>query len=192
MPLLQILLTSTRPGRSGDAVARWFEPVARAHGAFEVEYVDLAEVNLPLFDEPRHPRLQQYEHAHTRRWSETVLRADAFVIVTPEYNYSAPPALVNALDFLANEWAYTPVGFVSYGGVSGGLRAVQSAKPILTTLKMMPIPETVALPMFNEHLDQATHTFHPPEGQAKAAHAMLDELKRWTDALAPLRATKRA
>src|SRR5690349_114928 len=124
MPHLQIVVASTREQRKGPQVAAWFEGEARAHGGFEIELVDLAAVALPLFDEPRHPRLRQYEHEHTRRWSASVERADAFVFVTPEYNYGAPPSLLNALDYLIQEWAYKPVGFVSYGGVSAGTRSV--------------------------------------------------------------------
>jgi NAD(P)H-dependent FMN reductase len=188
MPLLEIIVVSTRPSRKGPAVAAWFEQQARSHGAFEVELVDLAAVNLPMFDEPEHPRLRKYQHAHTRAWSDTVARADAFALVTPEYNFSMPPALVNAIDYLVHEWAYKPVGFVSYGGVSGGLRAVQMIKQLVTSLKMMPIPEAVTLPMFTKHLDAETGGFDPGELQAKAAAAMLTELRRWTDALAALRA----
>ncbi|HZR22338.1 MAG TPA: NAD(P)H-dependent oxidoreductase [Vicinamibacterales bacterium] len=189
MPLLQTFIVSTRPGRKGDAIARWFDSVARRHGGFDVELVDLAEVNLPLFDEPKHPRFRTYQHDHTKRWSERVSRADAFVFVTPEYNYSPPPSLINALDYLAHEWAYKPVGFVSYGGVSGGTRSVQMSKLQVTALKMMPIPEAVSLPFFTK-MFAADGTFAPDETQHKAAHVMLDELRRWTDALRPLRGEK--
>ena len=188
MPLLQIVIASTRPGRSGPAVGAWVEAVARAHGAFDVEVVDLAAVGLPLFDEPAHPRLGQYEHAHTQAWSATVDRADAFVFVTPEYNFATPASLVNALTYLVREWAHKPVGFVSYGGVSGGTRGVQMTKQIVTTLKMMPLAEAVAIPLFGQHLDADTGAFDPGERQAAAAGAMLTALRAWTDALAPLRA----
>ena len=120
------------PESPGPAVAEWFLHRARLHGKFTVDSIDLATVNLPMFDEPRHPRLGQYEHEHTKRWSATVARADAFVFVTPEYNYGAPPSIVNAIDYLNREWAYKPVGFVSYGGVSGGTRSVQMIKQIVT------------------------------------------------------------
>src|SRR5690606_31558155 len=146
MPKLQIIIASTRPGRQGPAVAKWFTDAAERHGAFEVELVDLAEVNLPLLDEPNHPRLKEYEHEHTIAWSRKIDEADAFVFVTPEYNSSSPPALVNALNYLYQEWNYNPVGFVSYGGISGGLRSVQMTKNIVTTLKMVPIVEAVSIP----------------------------------------------
>jgi NAD(P)H-dependent FMN reductase len=183
---LQIFIVSTREGRKGEPVATWFDGRARAHGAFDVELVDLAEVNLPLFDEPEHPMLRKYHHDHTKRWSERVSRADAFVFVTPEYNYSAPPSIVNALDYLVHEWAYKPLGFVSYGGVSAGTRAVQMIKLQATALRMMPIPEGVSLPFFAKLFD-ADGSFNPGETQEKATDAMLTQLKRWADALRVLR-----
>ena len=187
MPNLQVIIASTRPGRQGPLVADWFVNCARAHGKFELETVDLAQVNLPIFDEPVHPRLAQYEHEHTKTWSAVVQRADAFVVVTPEYDYAAPASLINALQYLVREWAYKPMGFVSYGGVSGGTRGVQMTKQIVTTLKMMPIPEAVAIPFFTKHVDSEAGRFDPGEVQAKAAAVMLDELLKWANALAPLR-----
>lgn len=188
MPLLQIVTVSTRQGRKGPAIAAWIERVAREHRMFDVEAIDLAAVNLPMMDEPEHPRLRRYHHDHTRAWSASVARADAFVFVTPEYNFGAPPSLVNALDYLVHEWAYKAVGFVSYGGVSGGLRSVQMIKQIVTTLKMVPIYEAVSLPFFATHLDNESGVFTPPELQVAAAKTMLEELARWTAALASLRA----
>lgn len=187
MPNLHIILASTRTGRMGAPVGAWFREMAARHARWSVEMVDLAEVALPMFDEPRHPRLQQYEHEHTKAWSAVVSRADAFVFVTPEYNHGPPPSLVNALDHLVREWAYKPAGFVSYGGVSAGLRSVQAAKPILTALKMMPIPEAVSIPFFTQHLNADTGAFDPGATQEQAAAAMLDELLRWTEALKTLR-----
>jgi NAD(P)H-dependent FMN reductase len=93
---LHVVLTSTRPGRACLPIGTWFHAFAQRHGKFDVQLVDLAVVNLPPLDEPRHPRLGQYEHAHTKAWSATVSAADAFVFVTPEYNYGSPPALLNA------------------------------------------------------------------------------------------------
>lgn len=187
MSKLSVVIVSTRPGRAGLPIGDWFIERARAHGKFEVERVDLKEVNLPLLDEPRHPRLGQYEHAHTRAWSARVKAADAFVFVTPEYNYSAPPTLLNALDYLSAEWAYKPAAFVSYGGISGGTRSVQMAKLALTTLKMMPLPEAVTLPFYTQHLGE-DGVFRPGDKAEGSIPPMLDELKRWTDALAALRA----
>lgn len=187
MLTLQIVTVSTRQGRLGPAVAAWFTEIARAHGGFAIEPLDLAEIGLPLFDEPNHPRLRQYQHEHTKRWSEIVERSDAYAFVTPEYNYSAPPSLVNALDYLYHEWHYKPVAFVSYGGGSGGLRSVQMAKQIVTALRMMPIPEGVSIPFFAQAIDKQTGRFNGTEQQAKAAAGLLDELHKWAQGLKSLR-----
>jgi NAD(P)H-dependent FMN reductase len=182
---LHVVVTSTRPGRVGPTIAKWFVERANEHGAFQVRLVDLAEVNLPFLDEPAHPRLRDYEHQHTRDWSALVDEADAFVFVTPEYNHGTPATLVNALDYLVHEWAYKPASFVSYGGPSGGARSVQMTKQILTALKMMPIPEQVPLPLFMQYLKDGV--FSPPDMQVKAAKMVLDELAKWAGALRPLR-----
>jgi NAD(P)H-dependent FMN reductase len=184
---LHVILAATREGRKGTPVAEWFLEQANKHGKFNVEYVDLAVVNLPLFDEPHHPRLQQYQHEHTKNWSAIVARADAFVFVTPEYDFSSPAALINALQYLLKEWAYKAAGLVSYGGVSAGLRGAEMTKQTLTSLKVMPMVESVAIPFFAQHIDKDTGAFSPGEVQEKAAVMMLDELFKWTTALKPLR-----
>lgn len=187
MPLnLQVIITSTRPGRVGPALGQWFADYAREQGDFEVELVDLADIKLPLYDEPSHPRLQDYQHDHTKRWSETVARGDAYVFVTPEYNYSPPPSLVNALDYVYSEWNYKPCSFLSYGGVSGGLRSAQAARLQVTTLKMMPIPEGVTVPMVASLLDDSG-LFVSNEAIDHSAGQVLEELVRWASALKPLR-----
>jgi NAD(P)H-dependent FMN reductase len=187
-PVLQVIAASTRPGRRGIAVAHWLQQFAEEHGGFEVELIDLAEEGLPLFDEPRHPRLQQYAHQHTKDWSATVSRADAFAFVTPEYNHSFPASLKNALDYLSMEWADKPVGLVSYGGVSAGLRAATALKPVLAALRMVPVVEAVSIPFFAEHID-ADGEFKPSTQTEVGAKAMLDELVRLATALRGLRET---
>ncbi|MDM0036862.1 NAD(P)H-dependent oxidoreductase [Variovorax sp. J22P271] len=186
-PTLHTLICSTRPGRVGPAIAGWAHAFAQAHGRFDSTLVDLADFALPVFDEPEHPRLQKYRHAHTRAWSASVLAADAFLFVMPEYNHGPPGALINAMNYLVGEWHYKPVGFVSYGGVSGGIRGVQATKQLLSTLKLVPIPEAIVVPHFTHHMD-AEGVFLPSEMHAASATAMLDELHRWTGALAALRA----
>ena len=185
MPHLQIFIVSTRPSRKGPLVATWFEGRARQHGHFDIEIVDRAEVNLPMMDEPEHPRLQRYHHDHTKAWSARISKADAFVFVTPEYNFSAPPSLSNAIDYLVHEWAYKPVGFVSYGGVSGGMRSVQTAKLMVTGFKMMPMVEAVNIPFYTQLMQDGV--FKSNETHDKAVGPMLDELLRWSEALKTLR-----
>jgi len=186
VPRLQIIIASTRPGRVGLPVGRWFDARARAHGAFEVDLVDLAEVALPFMDEPNHPRLRQYTQPHTKAWSARVAAADAFAFVTPEYNFGFSAPLKNAIDFLHYEWQYKPVGLVSYGGVSAGTRSAQMLKQVVTTMKMTPLFESVSIPFVAQFIDDEGE-LQANEVMEKAAVAMLDELKRYTSALAPLR-----
>ena len=185
-PVLQIVVARTRPGRVGLSVARWFEGVARAQGGFEVEFVDLAEVDLPLFDEPNHPIARQYTHPHTVAWSETVERADAFVFVIPEYNHSYNAAIKNALDYLHTEWNYKPVGFVSYGGVAAGTRAMTALKPVVSALRMFPVVEAVNVPFVAQFVDDEGR-FVPNDILAMGAAGMLAELAKMEGALRPLR-----
>src|SRR5690349_12098172 len=185
-PVLQVVVASTRPGRRGLAVAAWIQQLAEQHSGFDVELVDLAEVGLPVFDEPNHPRLQQYTHEHTKDWSATVSRADAFLFVTPEYNHSFPAGLKNALDYLSREWADKPVGLVSYGGVSAGLRAATALKPVLAALRMVPVVEAVSIPFFAQFLTEDDE-FVPNAELEAGGKAMLDELARLTPALRRLR-----
>ena len=185
-PVLQIVIASTRPGRVGLPVAQWFDGVARAQGAFDVELVDLAEVALPLLDEPGHPIARQYLFDHTRAWSETVDRADAFVFVIPEYNHSYNAAVKNALDYLHAEWNYKPVGFVSYGGVAAGTRAMTALKPVVAALRMFPVVEAVNIPFVAQFIDDEGR-FAPNDVLALGAAGMLAELDRMTEALRPLR-----
>jgi len=184
---LLVIAVSTRPGRAGFPLSTWMVERAKAHPAFDVELVDLKEENLPLFDEPRHPRLRQYEHEHTKRWSAKVDSADAFVFVTPEYDHGTPPSLINALVYLSQEWAHKPVGFVSYGGPAGGIRAVQMVKPMLSALKLVVLLESVMAPLFMHSID-AQGVFNPSELQEAGAQAMLDALAKWSQSLATMRA----
>ncbi|HEX5596671.1 MAG TPA: NAD(P)H-dependent oxidoreductase [Micromonosporaceae bacterium] len=188
MPRLSIIVASTRPGRTGPKIADWFADRAVKHDGFQVRIVDLAEVNLPFHDEPHHPSEGRYLHQHTKDWSATIADADAFVFVMPEYNYGFSAPLKNAIDYLYREWQYKPVGFVSYGMASAGLRAVQMIKQVVTTLKMMPVTEAVSI-----HLRQAIDAdgrLVPTEALETSASAMLDELARLAGALAPLRASE--
>jgi NAD(P)H-dependent FMN reductase len=185
-PKLYVITVSTRPGRAGFPLSTWIFERAVSHGSFDVELVDLKEENLPMFDESRHPRLRQYEHEHTKRWSAKIDAADAFVFVTPEYDHGTPPSLINALVYLVQEWAHKPVSFVSYGGPAGGTRAVQMVKPMMTALKMVVLHESVMVPLFMHAIDDKG-VFNPSELQQAAAQAMLDALSKWVSALAPMR-----
>jgi NAD(P)H-dependent FMN reductase len=131
---LMIVVGSVRPGRVGLPIATWAAQQAAREADVEVDLVDLLELGLPLMNEPNHPSLRQYEHAHTIEWSRRVERAHAFIFVTPEYNSAAAPALKNALDYLVHEWDQKPAGLICYGGASSGTRAVVSLLPTITAL----------------------------------------------------------
>ncbi|MCW2974327.1 MAG: NADPH-dependent reductase [Thermoleophilia bacterium] len=187
MPLLQVIIASTRPGRQGPAIAEWIAQRARDHGGFEVEVVDLKQVDLPNYDEAQHPASGVYEHEHTKAWAASVARADAYLFVIPEYNHFMPAALVNAFTFVNREWAYKPAGIVSYGGVSAGLRAAVTTKEALVALKVVPLVEAVSLPFFTQFIDDDGAVV-PNEIMQQSSTVMLNELVRWEAALRSLRA----
>jgi len=187
-PVLQVIIGSTRPGRVGSAVADWIIDRARSSDDFDVEVTDLAELNLPIFDEPNHPRLRQYVNQHTRDWSAVVDRSDAFIFVIPEYNYGINAATKNAIDYLHHEWHNKPAGIVSYGGVAAGTRAAQMLKQVMSALKLVPVTDSVNIPFVAEKLD-GEGRLKPNEIMEQAAAAMLTELARWSQALRTLRAS---
>ncbi len=186
MGQLLIIIASTRPGRVGLPVGRWFESVAQEHGGFEVAVADLAEIDLPFVDEPNHPRLRQYQHEHTKRWSATVEAADAIAFVMPEYNYGLNAPLKNAIDFLNQEWSHKPLGLVSYGGVSAGTRAAQMVKQVVSSVGLMPMMTAVSIPFVARMINDSGE-LEPNEVMEKASVALLDEMVAAEAALRPLR-----
>jgi len=187
-PTLLIVIASTRPVRAGLPIAEWFEQRARAHGGFEIEVADLAAIDLPLMNEPKHPRRREYEHQHTKDWSARVEAADAFVFVHPEYNHGMTAPLKNALDYLSQEWAYKPLGLVSYGSVSAGTRAAQMIKQVAVYLKLFTVAEAVSIPFVSRRIGD-DGAFVPDEMVEKAADGMLTEMVRLEGALRTLRDT---
>jgi NAD(P)H-dependent FMN reductase len=181
-PTLLVVIASTRPGRLGLPIGGWFADHVRADGRFVPDVVDLAELALPMLDEPNHPTQQRYEHDHTRAWSARVDAADAVVLVMPEYNHSFTAPLKNALDYLHVEWNDKSVGYVSYGGVSAGLRAVQAVKPVLTALGMHPLPGGVHLAFPWDSMDEGRFVASP--AVVGAADSLLGALATWVDRLA--------
>ena len=186
-PVLQVIICSTRPGRVGGVVGGWFVERARDFGGLEVEVADLAEIDLPFMNEPNHPAMRRYTHEHTKRWSERIDRSDAVVLVTPEYNFGMNAQAKNALDYLYQEWGNKPVGFVSYGGMSGGIRAVQMLKQVVTTLHMFPCRANVAVQRVAEYVDKDRTSFTPPEPVEEAARGLLEELAKVTPVMRQLR-----
>jgi NAD(P)H-dependent FMN reductase len=186
VPDLTIIVSSTRPGRAGLSIGTWFAERALAHGGFGVRIVDLAEVDLPMYNEPEHPRLRRYRHRHTKDWSSMIDAADAFVFVTPEYNHGYPAALKNAIDYLHNEWNGKPVAFVSYGGVSAGTRAVEQLKQVICAVRMVPVEDAVNIPFHPQFFD-SDGSLRPNEITEQAAVTMLDSLARTEALVRPLR-----
>ena len=183
---LKIVIGSTRPGRVGPTVAEWVTSVATAHGGFDVETVDLADLDLPFLDEPKHPAMKQYEKEHTKRWSAIADEADAFIFVTPEYDFFPPATLINALQVLSQEWKYKPAGVVSYGGVSGGLRSAQELRLLMGNLSMVALPGVVPVPFFPQYIGEEGK-FVPNEQMADGANNLMNELVKWAPALKTIR-----
>jgi NAD(P)H-dependent FMN reductase len=183
---LMIIIASTRPGRVGLPVGRWFTARVEEQGGFDIDLVDLAELGLPFMDEPNHPRLHQYTKQHTKDWSARVEAAEAFVFVMPEYNYGFTAPLKNAIDFLSQEWQYKPVGFVTYGGIAAGTRALQLIKPVLSALKLVAVTEAVNIPFVAKSINDEG-AFEPADHVEHAVPAMLKELRRWAENLGEMR-----
>jgi NAD(P)H-dependent FMN reductase len=180
-----IVVGSVRPGRVGLPIAEWVRDEAEKTGDFEIDFVDLAELKLPFMDEAAHPRLQQYTQPHTIAWSKRVAGADAFLLVTPEYNYSYSPALKNALDFLNHEWWMKPVGFVSYGGVSSGTRGVVALLPTIVALGLVRVGANVELTFGGKQVVDGV--FQPQEKELAIIAHELKELTTLAEGLRPLR-----
>jgi NAD(P)H-dependent FMN reductase len=184
-PRLGVVVGSTRPGRLGIVLGEWALERATLHEQFTPELVDLAEWALPMLDEPHHPRERRYVHDHTKAWSHRIDELDAFVFVTPEYNHGPNGALKNAMDFLHQEWAYKPLGFVAYGGAAGGVRAVQVLRQVALSLKLYPLFEAVYFPRIKTSVANGVLNATPHDEIAYAA--MLAELARIEESLRPLR-----
>ena len=189
-PVLLAVVCSTRPHRIGRAIGDWFVAVAPESGPFEVRLVDLAELALPFMDEPKHPRQHHYSHDHTRQWSRTIAGADAVVWVQPEYNFAMAAAQKNALDYLSLEWSLLPTGFVSYGGISGGLRGMEHAKQPLAAVRSVFANPNVTVPHAGGMVDDGVFT--PSESVTRSVAPMLADLHALHEQLGALRREKLA
>jgi NAD(P)H-dependent FMN reductase len=185
MVKIGIIIGSTRPGRNGEAVAKWAYELASQRTDAEFELIDLLDYNLPHLDEAMLPALGQYANEHTKQWAKTIGALDGFVFVTPEYNHSTSGALKNAIDYLAAEWYNKAAGFVSYGS-AGGTRAVEHLRLIMGELQVADVRAQVALSLFTDF--ENFSVFKPAEVQVTTLNTMLDQLVAWTTSLAPLRA----
>jgi NAD(P)H-dependent FMN reductase len=181
-----IILGSTRPGRNGEAVAKWVYELAKQRTDAEFELVDLLDYKLPHLDEIVPPSMGQYTQPHTLEWAQKIASFDGFVMVTPEYNHATSGALKNAIDFLFAEWNNKAVGFVSYGSV-GGARAVENLRLISAELMMADVRAQVMLTLHHDF--ENFSVFKPGAHQEDALATTLDQVVAWSRALAPLRAT---
>ena len=186
MTKLMIIVGSVRPGRIGLPIAQWVQQAVTAHGGFEIDFVDLAELNLPLMDEPNHPRLNQYTKQHTFDWSARVSAAEAIILVNPEYNYSFTAAVKNAFDYLGHEWWRKPIGVVSYGGVSSGTRGAAALAPVFTALGLVRVGAQLELPFAGKQV--AEGVFTPTERDIAILEKQLTELAAEAPLLKPLQA----
>jgi NAD(P)H-dependent FMN reductase len=187
MVTIKIIIGSTRPGRFGPKAATWVYGIAKNRTDAQFVIVDLKEVNLPFFDEEKHPMLHQYEHEHTKRWAKIVEEADGFIFVNPEYNLGVVAPMKNALDFLYAEWNHKPLAFVSYGSSAGGKSAQQQVRNIVANLNMYDIAESVILVNYRTQLDEQGE-FMPTERQNKSIEIMLDKLVFWAGQMQRARA----
>jgi NAD(P)H-dependent FMN reductase len=182
-----IVVGSVRPGRVGLPIAEWVRAEAEKTARFEIDFVDLAELALPFMDEPNHPSLRKYTKQHTLDWSARVDAAAAFIFVTPEYNYSFSPALKNALDFLNKEWWRKPLGFVSYGGVSGGTRGVADIMTVTSALGLVRVGANVELNFGGRQVVDGV--FQPGEKEIAILTKEFEELDNLSGFLTPARAS---
>ena len=172
---LAVVIASTREGRRGGYVGAWFVDQARLRTDLEVSIIDLAEVSLPAF-------MSRAPHDGLAAVSAAVDAADAFVVVTPEYNHSYPASIKTLIDLTGREWHAKPIGFVSYGGLSGGVRAVEHLRQVFAEVHATTIRDAVAFPGVGDHFDEDG----TPIGADRASHSttiMLDRLVWWARAL---------
>jgi len=181
---IAIIIGSTRPGRNGEAVARWVYEIAQKRGDAEFELVDIKDFNLPLLDEPEPPVMREYTQPHTKAWSAKIDSFDAYVFVTPEYNHATSGALKNAIDFLYREWNNKAAGFVGYGG-SGGTRAVENLRLVMGELQIADVRAQVAL-SFSTDFENFS-VFKPAPKQERSVNNMLNQVIAWGGALKILR-----
>jgi NAD(P)H-dependent FMN reductase len=181
MTRIGIIVGSTRPNRFSIQAATWLHDraVARGDAGVEYEVIDLAEVNLPLFEEPISPAYGPVQDENAKAFAARLAEIDGFIIATPEYNHSTSAVLKNALDYAYAEWNNKPVGFISWGSPAGGSRAVEHLRGIAAELRMFDLREQILLPNFYLNLDeQGRYKFG--ETEEKAADALLNELTFWT------------
>lgn len=186
---IAVVVGSVREGRRGPAVTDWFLGTATGHGGLELDVIDLADVNLPLVMPGWGGTASPEATDALAEVTPRLAAADAFVIVTPEYNHSFPAALKNLIDWHHGEWHAKPVGFVSYGGLGGGLRAVEQLRLIFAELHAVTVRDSVSLhgPWSGLTEEGVPRDVAVCEGAAKG---MLGQLDWWGRSLRTARAAR--
>lgn len=184
MNKIGIILGSTKPGRNGEAVAKWVYDIAKKREDAQFELVDIKDYNLPLYDEPYPAMMQQYTKDHTKKWSEKIKEFDGFVFVTAEYNHSIPGALKNAIDFLSVEWNNKACGIVSYGS-AGGARAAEHLRQVAAELQMADVRAQVMLSLFTDFENMSI--FKPDPRHENEVDVVFNQVIAWSGALKTLR-----
>jgi NAD(P)H-dependent FMN reductase len=170
---LAIIIGSVRSGRFGPVVADWFLSQLKLNAEFDVDVIDLADLVLPHDLDGT---------GDTNEFAERVNRADAFVVITPEYNHGYPGQLKTAIDSVRDEWRAKPVAFISYGGMAGGLRSVEQLRLVFTELQMVTIRQAVSFHWVHDQFDEGGCLRDPDRANA-AAQALLTQLSWWACSL---------
>jgi NAD(P)H-dependent FMN reductase len=181
---LAVIIGSVREGRFGPVLGNWFTAQAASHGRFALDVIDLAQISLPAALPPNPTALMDVGARAPEQVSLAgrLAAADAFVVVTPEYNHSFPASLKHLIDWHLTEWQAKPVGFVSYGGLSGGSRAVEHLRQVFAELHAVTVRDSVQVNRFAT--DFGPDGSLPPDDYAHtAAKVLLDQLAWWASAL---------
>ncbi len=180
-----IVTGSTRPGRVNLQVAEWVKQIADKRSDVSFEIVDIADYQLPLYDEAIPAAYGQYAHEHTKKWAAKIGSLDGFIFVTPEYNHSFSPALKNAIDFIYGEWNNKAAGFVSYGS-GGGIRAVEQLRQIMSEIQIADVRAQVFMSLFSDF--ENFSVFKPDPRHEASLETVLDQVISWSKALKAVRA----
>lgn len=179
---VQIILGSTREGRQGEKVAKWIHELALKRNDFKTESIDLKDWNFSFLHDQSPPSLGKYSDPIVQKWAEKINEADAYIIVTPEYNHGYSAVLKNSLDVIYKEWNNKPVTFVSYGGFVGGSRAVEQLRQVAIELQMAPIREAIFIPFVWEAFNEQG-ILKNLEEYNKRAESMFNQLLWWAKPL---------
>lgn len=173
---IMVMNSSVREHRAASIVLPWVVSAVKKHQDIDVDVVDLKELDLPMLNTAVHPISAngQYDEPKATAWAKRVAEADSFILVVAEYNHGYPAAIKNALDWVAQGWWYKPVSFVSYGGLSGGIRAVEQLRQVVLELRMFPLHEAVHIPFVRDAFNE--------QGQP-VRESMNDNLEKLVDEL---------